>query len=264
MKRVLIVLLAFVLAGIGGVSVLAYARAADQRALAGQETVEVYVSTAEVPAGTTAKDAVDTGLLKTTLVAEKGAPEGALTAVTEDMADQVAMSAISPGEIVLARRFGTQATDQAALVVPEGMVAVTVQLTDPGKVGPFLRPGSQIAIYDSFTARDPENDDLSPNGELGLPGGEGKVNVTRALIPKTEVLAVGALTGTTVQQPSEDGTAAPADQAPSALVTVAVTPADSQRLVHGAQTGSLYSVLLGSGAEVPGGIVEDRQLFGNG
>jgi len=263
MKRVLIILLAFVLAGIGGVSVLAYARAADQRALAGQETVEVYVSTAEVPAGTTAKDAVDTGLLKTTLVAEKGAPEGALTAVTDDMADQVAMSAISPGEIVLARRFGTQTTDQTALVVPEGMVAVTVQLTDPGKVGPFLRPGSQIAIYDSFTARDPENDDLSPNGELGLPGGEGKVNVTRALIPKTEVLAVGALTGTTSQPPSEDGTP-PADQAPSALVTVSVTPADSQRLVHGIQTGTLYAVLLGTGAEVPGGIVEDRQLFGNG
>lgn len=262
MKRLLVVLLAVVLAVVGSVAVLAYARTADERALAGQEAVEVYVSTREVPAGTTAKDAVDRGLLQTALVAAKGVPDGALTEVTDDMSTQVAMSDIAPGEIILARRFGVQTSGTIALVVPEGMVAVTVQLSDPGRVGPFLRPGSEIAVYNTFTARDAEEGDYTPLG-TGLSGGdEGAVNATRVLLPKAEVLGVGDATlqsGTTQEQ--EEDAARQEEQVPVALVTLAVTPVDAQRLVHAAQTGILYAALLGSGAEIPAGAVEDRQLF---
>lgn len=261
MKRVLVVLAAVTMALIGSVAVLLYARAADERALAGQETVQVYVSTREVPAGTTAKDAVDRGLLQTALVASKGVPEGALTDVPEEMASQVAMSDIAPGEIVLARRFGVQTNGQTALVVPEGMVAVTVQLSDPGRVGPFLRPGSEIAVYDTFTARDPDNGDFTPSG-VGLNGQENSVNATRVLLPKAEVLGVGDVTLQGGQrQERQDDALQQQEQVPTALVTLAVTPLDAQRLVHGAQTGTLYAALLGTGAEIPAGTVEDRQLF---
>ena len=84
MKRALVVVAAVVLAVVGAVAVLAYARSADQRALAGQEAREVYVTTREVPAGTSAQDALDSGLLQTALVAAKGVPDGAMTEVTPE------------------------------------------------------------------------------------------------------------------------------------------------------------------------------------
>jgi hypothetical protein len=46
------------------------------------------------------------------------------------------------------------------------------------------------------------------------------------------------------------------------LVTVAVLPGDAQRLVHATQTGELYAVLLGAGAEVKASeSVLDTTLF---
>jgi pilus assembly protein CpaB len=263
MKRALVVMVAVVLAVVAAASVLLYARSADRRALAGQEAREVYVTTREVPAGTSAQEALDSGLLQTALIAAKGVPDGALTEVTPEMKTMVATSDIAPGEIVLARRFGTQETGQAALVVPEGMVAVTVQLSDPGRVGPFLRPGSQIAVYDTFEARDAESGDYTPAG-VGLQGSEDAINATRVLLPKAEVLAVGDVTLRGKPAPADEGGTAlqgQTEEVPMALVTLAVTPLDAQRLVHGAQTGTLYAALLGTGAEIPTGTVEDRQLF---
>ena len=255
MKRMLVILVAVALAAVGAVGVMAYARSADQRAVAGQETVEVYVSTREVPAGTTVVDAVERGLLQTSLVAAKGVPDGALTEVTDDMGSQVAISSIAPGEIVLARRFGTQTSGQTALVVPEGMVAVTVQLSDPGRVGPFLRPGSEIAVYHTTQAEPEAAGDGEEGQELTV-----EEDVTRVLLPKVEVLAVGSTTLGTAQTPTGDDEPQ-AEQVPTALVTLALTPQDGQRLVHGVQTGTLYAALLGSGTEVPAGTIDDGMLF---
>ena len=254
MKKLLAIFAAVLLAGIGAVAVLAYARTADQRALAGQAAVEVYVSAREVPAGTTAKDALERGLLQPQLVSALGVPDGALTQMTDEMSGQVAMSAIAPGEIVLARRFGSQTSGQTALVVPEGMVAVTVELSDPGRVGAFLRPGSSIAVY-HFGAED-EPSDAEESSDT-------QAKVTRVLLPQVEVLAVGSSTlstGIDADQVQE-GQAQTAEQVPTALVTLALTPQDGQRLVHGVQTGTLYAALLGSGTEVPAATVQSSLLF---
>lgn len=263
MKRTLAVLVAVVLAVVAAGSVMAYARSADQRALAGQQAVEVYVTTDVVPAGTTAREALSAGLLQSTVIASKGVPAGALTEV-DDASEDVAISDIAAGEIVLAQRFGTERSATAALVVPAGQVAITVELSDPGRVSSFLRPGSDIVIYDTFTARDAESGDFTPSG-VGLASGESAVNATRVLLPAAEVLAVGAVTVSGQAPPpgaeGDPDAATSAEAVPTALVTVAVTPADGQRLVHAAQTGTLYAGLLGEGAEIGNSTVEDRKLF---
>lgn len=264
MKRTLAVLVAVVLALVGAGSVMAYARSADQRAVAGQRAVEVFVTTDVVPAGTTANEALTAGLLSKTLVVSKGVPTGALTEV-DSAAEEVATTDIAAGEIVLAQRFGEQQEASEALAVPEGQVAITVQLSDPGRVSSFLRPGSAIAIYDTFTVRDAEDGDFTPTG-VGLAGEAGSVNATRVLLPRAEVLAVGSVTVSgQAPPPGADGEgvtdAQPAEAVPTALVTVAVSPADGQRLVHAAQTGTLYAGLLGENTDAGALTVEDRQLF---
>lgn len=263
MKRTLAVLAAVVLAVVGAGSVMAYARSADQRALAGQQAVEVYVTTDVVPSGTTASDALEAGLLEATMIASKAVPAGALTAV-DGASKDVAVSDIAAGEIVLTQRFGARPATTEALVVPAGQVAITVELSDPGRVSAFLRPGSDIVIYDTFTARDPEAGDLTPSG-VGLGGAEDAVNATRVLLPAAEVLAVGAVTMSGQAAPAggkgDSDATAQEEAVPTALVTVAVTPADGQRLVHAAQTGTLYAGLLGEGTDAGSITVDDRQLF---
>ena len=140
-KRILVGVAALLLAAIGTTAVLLYARGADRRALQGQEAVSAYVVRKDVPAGTTARKAIDDGLIVKELIASKGVPEGTLTSVDSGYENLVATSDMQPGELVLQSRFGTQAAVDGRLVVPEGKMAVSVALDDPYHVGPFLSVG---------------------------------------------------------------------------------------------------------------------------
>ena len=79
-RRVIAIFAAAVVALIGVTSVLLYARSADARAVQANQPVDAYIAAKVVPAGTTLKDAVRTGLLEKTTAAAKGLPAGALTA----------------------------------------------------------------------------------------------------------------------------------------------------------------------------------------
>lgn len=260
-RRSLAVLFAVSLAVIGAVLVLVYARSADARALQGQQVVDAYVATKDIPAGTSAKDAVDRGWLRRESFSQKGVPAGALTEVSGPITQQVAATDIAAGEIVLTKRFADQKLSRAAVTVPEGSVAVTVELTDPARIGPFLRPGSTIAIYDTYNAKDGKVSEADRPDGAKLSSDKEDLHVTRVVLPKVEVLGVGADTLSGSPGPADaqgDG----AKEVPSALVTVAVSPADAQRLVHATQTGTLYAVLLGAGVEVNAGqSVLDTTLF---
>ncbi len=263
MKRTLAVVIAVLLAVLGAGSVMAYARSADQRALAGQRAVNVFVTTEVVPAGTTASQAVSAGLIEKTLIASKSLPAGALTSV-DRAATTVATTDIAAGEIVLAQRFGAQVVASTALVVPKGQVAITIELKDPARVGPFLTPGSTVVVYDTFGARDSAKRPLTAHG-AGLSQEKSDVNVTQVLLSAALVLAVGDTTQNAnvasdeAKAKAKDQSAAPV---PLALVTLAVSPVDAQRLVHATLTNELYLGLLGEGSDGGKATVEDRTLFG--
>ena len=248
-RRSLAVIFAVSLAIIGAVLVLVYARSADARALQGQQVVDVYVATKDIPAGTSAKDAVDRGWLRKESFSQKGVPAGALTEVAGPITQQVASTDIAAGETVLSKRFADTKLTQAAVTVPEGSVAVTVLLSDPARIGPFLRPGSTIAIYDTYNAKDGKVSEADHPDGAKLSEDDKDLHVTRVLLSKVDVLGVGDDTLSGSPGPTK-GQGNDAKEVPSALVTVAVSPADAQRLVHATQTGTLYAVLLGAGAEV--------------
>jgi pilus assembly protein CpaB len=79
------------------------------------------------------------------------------------------------------------------------------------------------------------------------------------------VLVIGmgetALNPGNVEHPSPDDKAKQT-QAPSFLVTVAVTPADAARLIHGINNGALYAALIGADMKVTSvPRVDDLNLF---
>jgi pilus assembly protein CpaB len=246
-RRVIAIMAALVVALLGVVGVVVYAQAADGRAVAGQAPQTVFIAKAPVPMGTTAADAVSQKLMVPEQVVAKGVPQGALTAVTPSTAKLVATSTILPGEVVLASRFGTLSSAANNPVIPAGKIAITVTLADPQRIAPLLTPNSHIVIFDTLGVK--------AGGTAAAP------QETTILLADVDVIAVGSQTA----QPAKaavDGAAQPV-ASNVALVTLALSPADAQLLVHAVQTGNLlYGGLLGTDVKVnPKSVVNDATIL---
>ncbi|MDF2146411.1 Flp pilus assembly protein CpaB [Knoellia sp. p5-6-4] len=254
-RRIIAIFAAAVVALVGVAAVLLYARGADSRAVAAQQPADVYVANKLVASGTTLKDAVRSGAIVKTSVASKGLPAGALTRITDSNSSLLALTDIPPGEYVLSARFGTTPTGTKAIEVPAGMVAVSVELSDPARVGTFVTPGTRIAIFDSYKIKAIGDDDKSKTLN------DADVKGTSVLLEDVLVIAMGDTALAGGQKKEGDGEAGQ-PTAPSFLVTVAVTPKDAARLIHGINTGELYAALRGSDVKMTGvPRVDDLNLF---
>ena len=255
-RRLVAIFAAALVALVGVTAVLLYARGADARAVAAQQPTSVYVVKSIVPSGTTLKDAVQNGLVVKTSVAAAGVPVGALAGVDGSNGGLYATTDIQPGEYVLADRFGVKPVGEKAITVPAGMVAVSVQLSDPARVGTFLTPGSKVVLYDTYT---PAAAVVAPDAKAVQPATAEPS--TRVLLDDVLIIAMGEASLTPAAAPIAGEEAAPA-AALGALMTVAVTPADATRLVHGIQTGTLYAALRGTDAKIDlGKVVSEASLF---
>lgn len=238
-SRVLPMALAVVLAVVAAVAVLVYVRGTESRVRAEARTVTILVSTGTIPTGLSLQDAQAQGLLERTSVPEANVPAGSLADISNQTAPLLALADIPPGQVLFAAGFAAQLPDPGPLDVPDGMAAVTVQLSDPARVGTFLRPGSQVAVFDTVAAK-----------------GQDDVAATRVLLPRVTVLAVG---GATVAADAEG------DAATSALVTLAVDQPQAERLIHASQSGALTFALLDGTTQMKDtGGVDDTTLFSKG
>ncbi|MEO7473348.1 MAG: RcpC/CpaB family pilus assembly protein [Pedococcus sp.] len=255
MGRRLVAIFAAALVALAGVTaVLLYARGADSRAVAAQQPTSVYVVKSIVPSGTTLKDAVQNGLIVKTSVAAAGVPAGSLTGVDGSNGGLFATTDIQPGEYVLADRFGVKPVGEQAITVPAGMVAVSVALGDPARVGTFLTPGSKVVLYDTYSPV------VAATTKASTTEADVATETTRVLLDDVLIIAMGQASLTPAPTPtSGEDAAAPVL---GALMTVAVTPADATRLVHGIQTGNLYAALRGTDAKIDlGKVVSEASLF---
>lgn len=257
-RRILAIVVAAVLALIGGVMVLLYARNADARAVAAASPRTVFVSSLGIPAGTSIRDAIRLKMLTQTQIPERGVPAGALTQVTDENASLLALTDISPGQYVLAASFGDTPIGQKLIQVPTGKLAVSVALSDPARVGSFVTPGSFLTIFATHDVTDTSGS--ADNAAAG--------QATNVLLDNIQVIGIGA-------QPLQSGVAptAPADgeeaaanaqaQGASFLVTLAVTPDQATKLVHGVNSYTLYAGLRGAEVKVdPKLVTTDKTVFG--
>lgn len=253
-RRIVAIFAAAVVALLGVVAVLMYAKGADDRAIASQDPSSVYVVKSVVPAGTTLKDSVQSGLIVKTSVASKGVPLGALQGVTGSNGGLYALSDIQPGEYVLADRFGTKPVGTKAIDVPAGQVAVSIALADPARVGTFLTPGSKVVLFDTYTPTETAVKDGADATKLS--------QQTRVLLDDVLVIAMGEASLTPVATTNKDDSATDSAPVAGALMTVAVSPADATRLVHGIQTGNLYAALRGTDPKIDlGKVISEATLF---
>ena len=262
-RRIVAIAAAVVLSLLGTMLVVVYVGRADARAMEGLETVSVLVARGPLEEGQTVAEAQAADLVATEELPRKVVPPDALTTFLPDDAGMVFASAVTAGEILRRPRLVAATEVQPdRLVIPEGKLAVTVQLQDPARVGGFVTVGSQIAVFDSYNVFEGnEPAPWTPSGDH-LADEFPKNKATRVLLPRVTVLAVGAQTSA-VAPPAESE-----DEAPSgmpdpaqALVTVAVDQREAEKLIHGTQTGTLYLGLLDTYEVTPGPGVDNRTLF---
>jgi pilus assembly protein CpaB len=257
------VAVALLLALVGTTAVRSYVSHADQRAVTGLDPVQTYIAQATIPAGTPLKEAVATGLAKRESLPAKTVPAGAVRTISAALGNEVATGTIPAGSMLLTGAFGVQQAQKDTLPLPNGTVAVSVSLGDPQRVGGFVQPGSEIAVFDTYDTIP----GLTPQGTVaagnqdtaagdGLSTGTTKLHVTRLLLGHVPVLAIGAaVTGqapangsSTAANGSTDG--AQTSGSGSVVVTVALKQRDAEKLILASQTGTLYLALLNQASQV--------------
>jgi pilus assembly protein CpaB len=231
-RRLLAALAALVLALVGGVVLVAYARGADARAAAGLKTVEVLVVEKPVPAGTPADQLRD--LVGTELVPAKTAVPGRVVDLA-DLAGRVATVDLQPGEQLLADRFAAPSDlrTPGTVAVPAGQQEVSVLLEPQRAVGGRLAAGDTVGVYLSMTLQD----------------GTATTHGVLHDVLVTQVQGAPAAASDDKETASAGSGAAPTG---SLLVTLAVSARDAEAVVFGAEHGSLWLSLEPEGADTSG------------
>lgn len=166
-KRIIGFVVALILAFVGTTLLVAYVKGAEDRALAGEEVVEVFVVGRTIEKGTHADDIE--GRLDIELIPRKVLVDGAV-AELDDIDGLVAAVDLLPGEQLTRQRFvepSTIRTYARAERAPDGMLEVTLSLEPERVVGGSIVPGDTVAIVASFEPFDisgvtlPENFDVS-------------------------------------------------------------------------------------------------------
>jgi pilus assembly protein CpaB len=260
MKRsVIAIAVAAVLALLGCLAVLVYVRGADTRAVAGKNAVNVLLATKRIPAGTTGAQIRSGGYAEVVSMPQSSVPVDAMSSVASSLDKLAVTSDLAPRQLLLRGAFGEPTTTTGGLSLADGKIAVSVDLQGP--VDSFVRPGSKIAIFDSFST-DPRMN--IPDGEK-LASGKDIHQVTRVLLSRVEVIAVGDKTSSarnsTDAAPNDSSASAPTSGGARTL-TVAVSQNEAERLIHAVMTGTLYFALLDENSNLePGPGVNNTNLF---
>lgn len=232
-RRTLLLLAAVVVAALGTALLFVYVSGINNRALAGQSPERVLVATTTIPVGTTLKDAQSAGDFQPKTLPSDAVAEGALSTVPAALQSEMAITTIVPGQQIVRAEFGSQATSDVLDIKP-GMLAVSVQLTDYGRVAGFVAPGSHVAIFLDVSPKD-------------LITGQQLSQEVRTLLPNVEVLAAGPTTITprTTVSNGQSNT----EQISQAILTLEVTQQQAEELVFAQDHATLYFGLLASSSE---------------
>jgi pilus assembly protein CpaB len=232
-RRLIAALAAVLLAGIGAMLLFNYVSAADQRAMAGMQSANVFIVTTAIPQGADATAV--TAAVAVTALPVKAVVPGSISDLKQ-ITGLVTTTALLPGEQLLSSRFADPTTlpKVGEVKVPAGLQQVTVSLEAQRVMGGNLVAGARVGVFfknekaaeralhnilvtqvqGGLTA--PESSSATPAPEAAVPGGS--VMVTFALTtPDAEAMIANssALWLSLESPPTVTGTAgAAATQAP--------------------------------------------------
>jgi pilus assembly protein CpaB len=245
--RVLLLIAAFFVAGLGALLVYLYANQADERALAELEPVSVYVVQEQIEVGADIAAAIAEERIALDDVPGSAVPEAAVSAETS-LQGEVALTTLLPGEVLVSARIG-DLSQQQQFELEDGRIAVSFPFNDPNRVADFVSFGSEVAVFLTWDAVEEDEDTGEDEGAVAAPaapGSDPRSRNTRLLLDRATVLAVGSTTA----QPAPEGEEQQSETVPRTILTLALTQAEAEQLILGQDLGDLYLGLLSEESEV--------------
>jgi pilus assembly protein CpaB len=214
-RRIVAALIAVGLAVVGGVLLLSYVSAADQRALAGMQTAQVLVASKAVPNGTPGERL--TGLVEMRTLPSMAVVPGAVSNVNE-LKGRIATTELHPGEQILSSRFADPASvaGGARIEAPAGMHQISIQLEPQRVLGGDLAAGSTVGVFLSTTEERPRT----------------HLTVHKVLVTK--------VVGGSATAPAEGDDSAEPDLGGNVMVTLATSAANAEKILFAAEHGKLW------------------------
>lgn len=238
-SRGLAALTAIVLAAAATTAVFLYVRGVERSQTDGMD-VRVVVAKQDILAGTELDGLIEDGAFDYADIPEDAKVEGAIISLA-DLEGKKTSSPILAGEqISTARIQGSNELPGGVLGIPDGYQAMSVALEAQRVAGGALQNGDEVAIYATFDDGGTAEATATATGgnttQVRVTGGNG---VTVALVPQAKILDISSTTGN----------ASVAEDAQTAVVTLALTPKDSQKLAFAQETGRLWLALLPPGQD---------------
>ena len=218
--RGLALVIALLVAAGATAAVFLYVQHVKKSATQPGSTVTVIVSKKDLTAGTKLDSLLASGQFTTLQVPSDAVVPGAVTDLSQLRGRTVNSFILQGEQISTARLAGSTYNTGGALGLPKGYEGVSIQLQAQAVPGQLLQPGDHITVFATFT---------------GVSGG-GSGDVTVNLVPDAQVLRVTGQNGAANNGASND-----------ILVTVALTPRDSMRMVFAQERGSVWLALLPPG-----------------
>lgn len=255
-RRAIGFIAAVVLAAFGTFVLLTYVRSAEDRALAGEQTVEVLVARAAIDKGAPAESLAS--LVERERVPAKVRAQGSV-ADLDDLEGKVAAVDVLPGEQIVNARFVTpeQLVAQSEVEVPDGFHEVTVSLEPQRVIAGQLLPGETVGVFMSF-------DGAGGGGSQAAEGGDdpakSETNTTHLTLHKVLVTNVQTDTRSQVEEAPND----PANPRPKPVpggnlfVTFALDAPSAERLIFAAEFGRIWLSAEPANAPEDGTTIQDR------
>lgn len=246
-RRLLIIVLALILAGVGTSGVVSYVKKAKDNALAGMKPVSVLVAQKAIPSGTTAGTAVRQGLLASEKLPASAVPANALASVPSSLYSLTFGAAVPAGQLLL-RPMLVQATQlTSGLAIPPGMMALTIDFCLSEAVAGAVQAGSEVAVFDTAGTGGTSSQLSAEPGCVGSHQQAPGTAKTRAVLTKVLVLSVGVSSGGTASTPATtalSGSSSSSASQSGTLVTLAVTQSQAEQLIQLTDAGLPYLALL--------------------
>jgi pilus assembly protein CpaB len=228
-RRILGIVTAAVLAIAGTVALVGYVQSAKDEAESKEALVDVYIVNKVIPKGADA-DTVRSSV-SIDKVPQRLMQPGAITDLSDLGDELVASVELQPGDQLLSARLAAvEAEVDSAL---EGKVQVSARLSPERAVGGVLARGDTVGVYLSF----PPFDTNVPTSDPALP----------TKTPNTSHLEFQHVLVTNVQTTREPVTSEDANASAIAqvvgdelIVTLALTPEQSERFVFATEFGSVW------------------------
>lgn len=233
-SRLIILVFAIALGLLAAVLVGQYLSSLERGVAAEDEPIDVLVAQEGLRRGAVADDLFEAGMIAIESIPRRYVAEGAVYSVA-NISGQVLSSEVSAGEQITRARFAFPSKAGLAFSIPEDYVAVSIP-NDPVKgVAGMVRPGDHVMVVVTFDPG-PDTDALS-----------------QVLIDRARVLAIGSSIGAELDSPQGEGETVlggrdaqqDSEQIPG-TITLALSPADVERLVFAEEKGNVWLALLGS------------------